>query len=882
MTAADGDLVVGSEHTTDSDFDDATELTNVSVAGSGDSANLVFTDGQSYFDSFEDQPADSGIPDGWSQDAAYWVPDAVEVSSTYATDGSQSVYIGDLDGTEISRLQPDLHPIPPTTDPVSTDMRYVSADDSGGSIRLALSEDGTRVALVQLDGDSLINYNGAEQTITSVPSADEWVSVRITDIDPVTDTFTVKWETASDNGTVTGLSMWRDMSSGWDTATLGANDGAGYFDDFAHGAGSSYSGRYISSTHNVTDPAEGRVDLSLDNATADVIWQAESSGTWTNVSSATHSTSGTKTADLSSTSADQWRVRVDFETAGSEPTAGLGRDAVYFPVTTPDISAASSSPSGGEVVRYSTPTLSVNISDDDLGTAQGEELTLTWRVDGSVVDTTTRTSNGTASITAPSLSDGNHTWSVTVDDSYGETVSSTEFDFEVQHVEPTITELSPSDNTSLSTRDIELSANLTDSDFAFDGDELTAEFIVDGGVVGSETLTSNGTASTMYTMDGGSASWSVRVSDTYGNTVTSDNRTIRSPSTLTIRNVSTGDPITGSAQVTAKLYSGELIFTKNTSGTIDLTGVPVERGYIIEVTVDGYVTRTVAIESVFEQGDVYLLPETADTVYQEMTLNDQTGDFEASSTVLYVERPIERNGTIEWRVVTGDYFGADSVFKTTLEQDQRYRLVIENDDGDRRELGAYIAAVNGTAPLDVGTIQWQAPKGDTYQWDAFVDDETSALRVMYSDPEDETTDFDIVVHERGNASNVLFESTATNLSSFQRTEPLSQSELEQDWAVNITLERNSQMITIDEPISSAASIRTPVPIDTRWATLGGLVLLVALAAAFPSTLSRVGAVAVVSVATGITWLGWVDIPMSVIGLSGAVALLGLAASFNSY
>ncbi|WP_239638471.1 Ig-like domain-containing protein [Haloferax volcanii] len=767
---------------------------------------------------------------------------------------------------------------------MSTDMRFVSADDlGGGSIRFALWESGSRVALVQFDGDTLVNYNGSEQTITSVPSADEWVSLRITDIDPSTDTYTVEWETSSDSGTVTGLSMWRDMSSGWDTATLGANDGAGYFDNVAYGGRTSDSGRYISAAHEVSNPTEGRVDLSLSNATADVTWQALTSGTWSDVTSATHSTSGTTTADLSGTSADQWRVIVDLTETGENPTAEIGRDAVYFGVSTPDISAASASPSGGEVVRYSTPTLSVNISDDDLGTAQGEELTLTWRVDGSVVDTTTRTSNGTASITAPSLSDGNHTWSVTVDDSYGETVSSTEFDFEVQHVEPTITALSPSDNTSLSTRDIALSANLTDSDFAFEGDELTAEFIVDGGVVGSETLTSNGTASTMYTMDGGSASWSVRVSDTYGNTVTSDNRTIRSPSTLTIRNVSTGEPITGSAQVTAKLYSGELIFTKNTSdGTIDLTGVPVERGYIIEVTVDGYVTRTVAIESVFEQGDVYLLPETADTVYQEMTLNDQTGDFEASSTVLYVERPIERNGSLDWRVVTGDYFGADSVFKTTLEKDQRYRLVIENDDGDRRELGAYIAAVNGTAPLDVGTIQWQAPKGDTYQWDAFVDDEMSALRVMYSDPEDETTDFDIVVHERGNASNVLFESTATNLSSFQRTEPLSQSELEQDWAVNITLERNSQMITIDEPISSAASIRTPVPIDTRWATLGGLVLLVALAAAFPSTLSRVGAVAVVSVATGITWLGWVDIPMSVIGLSGAVALLGLAASFNSY
>jgi len=871
-SAADGDLVVGSEHTTDTDFESGT-LTNVSVVGSGSSAYVSFNYG--VFEDFED-----GTLTDFDGDTS-----AFAVSSSDPLEGSYSLETTGVAGANIVKSGSPTSRgelIKVQAEPASSSSRIhiaFLAQDTNNFYSVLFGPGDDSFNIYKQEGGSFAPYG--QTTGVSTTAGTEY---RIEILPATNGTIEAELTRESDDTTIATVS---GTDSTFDSGSIGvrsASSTSGDKIDLFRTEGSvSPSGTYLSTTHEVTDPTEGRVDLSLDNVTADVTWQANTAGTWTNVSSATFSTGGTKTADLSSTSADQWRVRADFETTGADPTAELGRDAVYFPVSTPTLDATSASPTGGEVVHNSQPTLSIDVSDDDLSTAQGDQLTLTWRVNGTVVDTTTRSTNGAASIIAPSLSDGNHTWSVTVDDSYGETVTSTSFSFEVDHFEPTITNLEPPDDTSLSTRDITLSANLTDSDFAYEGDELTAEFIVDGNVVGSEVLTSNGTASTMFSMDGGSASWSVRVSDTYGNTVISDNRTIRSPSTLTIRNVSTGEPITGSAQVTAKLYSGELIFTKNTSdGTIDLTGVPVERGYIIEVTVDGYVTRTVAIESVFEQGDVYLLPETADAVYQEMTLNDQTGDFEASSTVLYIERPIERNGTIEWRVVTGDYFGADSVFKTTLEKDQRYRLVIENDDGDRRELGAYIAAVNGTAPLDVGTIQWQAPKGDSYQWDAVVDDEMSALRVMFSDPEDETTDFDIVVHERGNASNVLFESSATNLSSFQRTEPLSQSELEQDWAVNITLERNSQTITIDEPISSAASIRTTVPIDTRWATLAGLVLLVALAAAFPSTLSRVGAVAVVSVATGITWLGWVDIPMSVIGLSGAVALLGLAASFNSY
>jgi hypothetical protein len=61
-----------------------------------------------------------------------------------------------------------------------------------------------------------------------------------------------------------------------------------------------------------------------------------------------------------------------------------------------------------------------------------------------------------------------------------------------------------------------------------------------------------------------------------------------------------------------------------------------------------------------------------------------------------------------------------------------------------------------------------------------------------------------------------------------------------------------------------------------------MMLLVCIGAVFPSTLSRIGAVVTVAVGTGLTWLGWVTLPMVFLGPAGAVALLGLAAEFDNY
>lgn len=65
----------------------------------------------------------------------------------------------------------------------------------------------------------------------------------------------------------------------------------------------------------------------------------------------------------------------------------------------------------------STPnTLAINVTDGDF---PQDNVTLQWRVNGTLVETTTVTADGRYSVTIPTLSRGSHTASVTATDSYG-------------------------------------------------------------------------------------------------------------------------------------------------------------------------------------------------------------------------------------------------------------------------------------------------------------------------------------------------------------------------------------------------------------------------------------------------------------------------------
>lgn len=263
---------------------------------------------------------------------------------------------------------------------------------------------------------------------------------------------------------------------------------------------------------------------------------------------------------------------------------------------------------------------------------------------------------------------------------------------------------SPQGGAGQSSRTVTLSIDVSDGDFP--NDEVDVEFFVDGSSIGTESITSNGTVSKTTDVNiGGTHNWSVTATDEYGKIDSSQTFEFQIPSTIFIRN-ETGDHslINGSnVTVEGRFYSGELIFERSTSnGTINLTGLPVDRTYVLQLTAEDYRPRTVVVDSLFDQQDVYLLHENETAVFNTFVLDDNTGDFSPSGeTELFIQKGINTTGTIEWQTIAGDTFGADGTFQTYLEKDQRYNLSIRNEEGRRLNLGAYRARSNGTVGVEV-------------------------------------------------------------------------------------------------------------------------------------------------------------------------------------
>jgi len=176
---------------------------------------------------------------------------------------------------------------------------------------------------------------------------------------------------------------------------------------------------YIGAAHDAESVTSGWTNLTLQNADATVTWQedADGDGAWTNITSTTYSTSGNVTADLSATPSDRWRVRVDFETTGSNPVAELHDEGVLFASSGPTLSDAE--PPDQAKIENAVGDVSINVSDADFSLAQGDNVTVSASDDdGNSLGSTTLTSNGTASL-AYSSEAGENVIEWTATDAYG-------------------------------------------------------------------------------------------------------------------------------------------------------------------------------------------------------------------------------------------------------------------------------------------------------------------------------------------------------------------------------------------------------------------------------------------------------------------------------
>jgi len=216
-------------------------------------------------------------------------------------------------------------------------------------------------------------------------------------------------------------------------------------------------------------------------------------------------------ASLSEGSHD-WYVRVVDEYGGEVTT---GAESFTVDHYAPQIDNSSASPSGGTQTPYSEETLQIGISDQDFS-GDGDDLTVGWYIDGTLVhEDTGITSAGTVEYTTDPLAEGSHSWYVKVGDTWGDTVTSDTFNYEIKHVAPGID--SPSIDGVTRYENNELAVDVTDGDFDADGDSVDVGIYVDGAQVHTETITSNSRVSVdVGPYADGNYTWHAEAVDEYG------------------------------------------------------------------------------------------------------------------------------------------------------------------------------------------------------------------------------------------------------------------------------------------------------------------------------------------------------------------------------
>lgn len=206
-------------------------------------------------DSFEDEAADSGVPDGWEAvvDPMNYGHNRTAVTERVTTetagDGEQSYHIVENETGNVIYSRPKYQPLStPVTKNVSFWVNQTTYNPDGGDTVSGLvlmegtgSTENVRVAM--RDGN-LTRFDGSWTVISEVPNADEWVNIKIYNIDPDADTYDVYFETESGNtGTIEGNPMVADMVDGYDN-TISMMDSEAYFDGFyVPGIGAKVSGQ---------------------------------------------------------------------------------------------------------------------------------------------------------------------------------------------------------------------------------------------------------------------------------------------------------------------------------------------------------------------------------------------------------------------------------------------------------------------------------------------------------------------------------------------------------------------------------------------------------------------------------------------------------------
>ncbi|MFP4218494.1 MAG: hypothetical protein ACLFR6_06615 [Salinarchaeum sp.] len=374
----------------------------------------------------------------------------------------------------------------------------------------------------------------------------------------------------------------------------------------------------------------------------------------------------------------------------------------------------------------------------------------------------------------------------------------------------------------------------------------------------------------------------------------SGQRSIRlesAPSELEVRDESNPDELIGDDEnvtLRARLFSGEdeVVERQVENGTVSLDGVPLDEELIITVKEENadYTYRRILLDSAIETSEIYLLPTDEPSAEVRFQLQDDTDRFDAEDTKLFVEKPITRDNETEYRTISGDRLGADGQFPTILVDSERYRLRIENDEGEQRVLGSYTVQGAERTTLPIGEVEFSSDVSEGAALETSLreaDDDADydhEVRLKYLDPDARTDELDISIEN--DSGGEIRPSTTENVSgseSYVETYPIEDESFdpEEDTA-EVTVDArysDGETETFEETLGDVPDVFTDVPLNSDLMELMGLVSIVAVVGLLVIINPPLAALVGTGYAGLLTLVGIVSIPMPAVVLAGVVSVL---------
>jgi hypothetical protein len=429
---------------------------------------------------------------------------------------------------------------------------------------------------------------------------------------------------------------------------------------------------------------------------------------------------------------------------------------------------------------------------------------------------------------------------------------------------PSLSNPEPADGSEASSYDGEISVNVSDPDFATaQGDLVTVVATEDGGgQIGSQQLNAPGTVTFDYAGLSGSNNITWTATDSYGRSATPLDQDFATASQLVLRNESNTSELVGSpVTVELQFVGDDQVFTLTTDdGVVSTGGLPAGESFIVEVQPGSeYEARTVVIPDITQQNTVYLLPTNATSNEIEYVLEDNSGVYPAENTTLYVSKPINVSGGTEFKRIASDDFSASGSAVFTLAEGDRYRLRVQNGQGDQRVLGAYTATGDALEPLRIRGVGIAPPDSQGYAARVEVDDSGAQRNVTfrYLDEGRTTDELHVEIYERGNESNTVFEDDVY-ASEIQNYSAYATLQNDTSYEVNWSAQRGGETIGATRPIGGV-DLGVDLPLDPQWAGTIGFVMMGFLAALGGRAYGTQIAVVLVAIAGVLMGLRVIDI-----------------------